>query len=91
MKVVEFLSQRTNAHIDPVMTLWRWEIPLYLFLGGLVAGLMIIGTLMELYWPEKWDKRLSIISPIVAIAMISIGMFALLLGRECCPPSRTSF
>ena len=28
--------------IDPSLTVWGWEIPVYLFLGGMVAGMMLI-------------------------------------------------
>jgi len=28
--------------IDPSMHVWEWQIPVYLFSGGLVAGMMII-------------------------------------------------
>jgi formate-dependent nitrite reductase membrane component NrfD len=38
----EFTNTRHNHLIDPVMHVWHWEIPLYLFLGGVVAGIMIL-------------------------------------------------
>ena len=38
----EFTNTRHNHLIDPVMHVWGWEIPLYLFLGGVVAGVMIL-------------------------------------------------
>jgi protein NrfD len=31
------ISGRMNPHIDPTLGFWGWEIPLYLFLGGLAA------------------------------------------------------
>ena len=38
----EIVSTRTNPMIDPAIHIWGWEIPVYLFLGGLVAGMMMI-------------------------------------------------
>ena len=35
------VSGRNNYLIDPHLHIWHWQIPLYLFLGGLVAGLML--------------------------------------------------
>lgn len=79
MDSIEFLSDRANPHIDPVLSIWEWQIPVYLFLGGLVAGIMIIGAAQELLWPKKWDRKLSVICAIAAAAALSLGMLALLL------------
>ena len=38
----ELVLTRHNALIDPLVSVWRWQIPVYLFLGGWVAGMMII-------------------------------------------------
>ena len=38
----EITTTRNNPLIDPSMTAWGWEIPVYLFLGGMVAGMMLI-------------------------------------------------
>ena len=40
--MVELTTTRQNEMIDPAMHVWGWEIPVYLFLGGLVAGMMVI-------------------------------------------------
>ena len=34
-----------NAKIDPALAIWSWEIPVYLFLGGMTAGVMILAAL----------------------------------------------
>ena len=45
--MLEFTTTRHNPLIDPQLGVWSWEIPVYLFLGGLVAGMMILaGTAM---------------------------------------------
>ena len=39
--VEEFLvTARHNYKVDPSLAIWSWEIPVYLFLGGLTAGIM---------------------------------------------------
>ncbi len=40
--MLEFTTTRHNPLIDPHLAVWSWEIPVYLFLGGLVAGMMIL-------------------------------------------------
>jgi protein NrfD len=42
------VTARSNPHIDPVMDVWGWEISVYLFLGGLTAGIMFFSALMLL-------------------------------------------
>jgi hypothetical protein len=38
----ELTVSRHNPLVDPHLHIWEWQIPVYLFFGGLVAGLMII-------------------------------------------------
>ena len=38
----EITTTRSNHLIDPIFHAWGWEIPVYLFLGGMVAVMMII-------------------------------------------------
>ena len=40
--MTELTTTRANHLVDPLLHVWGWEIPVYLFLGGLVAGMMII-------------------------------------------------
>ena len=35
----ETTTTRVNALIDPHLHIWHYEVPVYLFLGGLVAAL----------------------------------------------------
>ena len=39
---LEVTTTRANELVDPSLHVWGWEIPVYLFLGGLVEGMMII-------------------------------------------------
>ena len=43
---------RHSHLIDPQLHIWGWEIPLYLFLGGMAAGLMILTSVLALRHPE---------------------------------------
>ena len=54
--------------------IWGWEIPVYLFLGGLSAGLMIIAALV----PKKEWMAVRLL-PFAAAGILSAGMFALFL------------
>ena len=40
--MLELTTTRHNPLIDPHLAVWSWEIPVYLFFGGLVAGMMIL-------------------------------------------------
>ena len=39
------VSGRMNNLIDPQLNIWHWQIPLYLFLGGMAAGILCIAAL----------------------------------------------
>ena len=79
MNEIEITSGRMNPHIDPYLTVWGWEIPLYLFIGGLVAGILFFSTLFFLRGKEKEYstavKRISIL----AGPLLALGLGALFL------------
>ena len=52
----EITTTRNNPLIDPSMTAWGWEIPVYLFLGGMVAGMMLIAGYFLFKGRHKEDK-----------------------------------
>ncbi len=66
-----------NGLTFPSMTTWGWEIALYLFLGGMVAGLMIYSSAMRLYRPERF-KRALLVGDLAALPLLTIGMLLLL-------------
>lgn len=78
----ELTTTRTNPQIDPSLHIWGWEIPVYLFLGGLVAGIMIISG----YFLFKGRYKHSYFScfwlPHISLVLLSAGMFALFLDLE---------
>jgi len=58
---------------------WGWEIPLYLFLGGLVAGLMVTVSASILLWGRDKVTAAMKAGLLAAPILLSAGMFALLL------------
>ena len=49
-ELLELTTTRNNPHVDPYMAMWEWQIPVYLFLGGMVAGMMIISGYFLFSW-----------------------------------------
>jgi formate-dependent nitrite reductase membrane component NrfD len=67
---------RHSRLVDPQLHVWGWEIPVYLFLGGLAAGAMILTALLASR-PER--SRVARWLPFAAPILVSIGMGALFL------------
>jgi protein NrfD len=78
-QLVEITHGRTNPGIDPVLHAWGWEVPVYLFLGGLVAGVMVLLAALELKRRAKATTPAGQAMPFVAVGLISLGMGALFL------------
>jgi len=76
------VTARSNPKIDPSLGVWSWEVPMYLFLGGLTAGIMCLAALMILLRKEDdapWAaKKMVIWAPV----LLTIGMGALFLDLE---------
>ncbi|HQR12716.1 MAG TPA: polysulfide reductase NrfD [Casimicrobiaceae bacterium] len=77
----EITTTRHNPLIDPQLAVWSWEIPVYLFAGGVVAGMMILGGLAMLRVARGEDPKsfFSLQTPLLAFVLINIGMGALFL------------
>jgi formate-dependent nitrite reductase membrane component NrfD len=80
--LIEVARTRHNEMIDPSLHVWGWEIPVYLFLGGLVAGLLVLSALMELIQGEKPRSLAIRLAPLAGIVLLSLGMLALFLDLE---------
>lgn len=78
-ETLEVVTTRHNAGIDPHLALWGWEIPAYLFLGGLVAGIMVLSAVLELSRQKKGETRAAELMPLLAASLISVGMLFLFL------------
>jgi len=79
--MMEFSSTRHNPLVDPHVGVWSWEIPVYLFLGGVVAGLMILGGRALVRAARGDDSRTfhSWQAPLLGVLLMNAGMLALLL------------
>lgn len=80
--MVELTSTRQNLMIDPTVHVWGWEIPVYLFLGGLVAGMMILAGFFLFTGRHKSTRCVCYVLPALGVALLSLGMLALFLDLE---------
>jgi formate-dependent nitrite reductase membrane component NrfD len=78
----ELTHTRHNEMIDPLLHIWGWEIPVYLFLGGLVAGIMIISGFFVLQHRYRHTAFSTFYLPHIALVLLSGGMFSLFLDLE---------
>lgn len=78
--MLEITTTRHNPLIDPRLHVWSWEIPVYLFLGGLVAGMMVLAGyhMLKVVKGEVRDAY-AVQTPILAFVLINLGMLALFL------------
>jgi protein NrfD len=77
----DFTTTRHNPLVDPHLAGWTWEIPLYLFIGGAVAGMMVLAGLAMLRIARGEDARgfASVQTPLLGFMLLNVGMVALLL------------
>ncbi|HSF41894.1 MAG TPA: NrfD/PsrC family molybdoenzyme membrane anchor subunit [Thermoanaerobaculia bacterium] len=80
--LAELTINRSNPMVDPGLHVWGWEIPVYLFLGGLVAGMMILSGYLLLTGRFRKPACLFYPLPGLGLALLSLGMLALFLDLE---------
>ncbi len=71
------ISGRSNPYIDPHLDIWHWPIPLYLFLGGLAAGILFFAALFYILGKEESLKSVVRKAPIVTPFLLVAGLGAL--------------
>lgn len=79
MKEELIVSGRMNYKIDPNLHIWGWEIPLYLFLGGLAAGVLFFAALYYLRGKENEYQSAVKWVPMLTPFFLIIGLGALFL------------
>jgi len=79
--MLEMTTTRHNPLIDPQLAVWSWEIPVYLFFGGIVAGMMVLAGVAMLRIARGDDSRsfFSAQTPLLGFILMNLGMLALLL------------
>lgn len=80
--MIELTTTRANPGIDPGLHVWGWEIPVYLFLGGLVAGMMVISGYFLFSGRWRNTRSACYVLPGLSLLLLSVGMFALFLDLE---------
>jgi len=76
------ISGRANPLIDPHLHIWHWQIPLYLFLGGLAAGILFFAGLFTIMGKEKKYRAAVKIAPHIVPFVLVVGLAALLLDLK---------
>ncbi len=71
------ISGRENLMVDPQLHIWHWPIPLYLFLGGLAAGVLFFAALYYLLGKEDEYRSAVRRVPFIAPIALIIGLAAL--------------
>jgi formate-dependent nitrite reductase membrane component NrfD len=79
MKEEIFVSGRMNQLIDPHLHIWHWQISLYLFLGGMAAGILAIAALYYIRGKEKDYSTAVRITPFLAPFLLVLGLIALFI------------
>lgn len=82
--MLEITTTRNNPLVDPHLSGWSWEIPVYLFLGGMAAGLMVLGGIAMLRIARGEDSKTfaSVQAPLLAFVLLNLGMVALFLDLK---------
>lgn len=71
------VSGRANHLIDPHLHIWHWPIPLYLFLGGLAAGILFFAALYYILGKEDVYRTIVRKAPFITPFLLITGLLAL--------------
>ncbi len=82
MKEELFISGRDIPNIDPFLNIWHWQIPIYLFLGGLAAGILFFAGLFYVLGKEKEMATTVKWAPFLVPVALVLGLIALFLDLK---------
>ncbi len=82
MQEYTITSGRNMAHIDPTLSIWGWEVPVYLYLGGLVAGVLFFSALYFIRGKADEMPTVVRVTPLLAPILLGLGLFTLFLDLE---------
>ena len=79
--MLEITTTRHNPFVDPQLAVWGWEIPVYLFFGGMIAGMMILAgaAMLRIARGEDPESFFSVQTPLLGFVLMNVGMGALFL------------
>ncbi|NOR86358.1 MAG: nitrite reductase [Bacteroidales bacterium] len=72
-----FVSGRNLHNIDPHLHAWHWPIPVYLFLGGMAAGLLFFASYYTILGKEKQMPAAVKWAPFIVPIALVVGLGAL--------------
>ena len=77
-----YVSGRNIPNIDPYLNIWHWQIPTYLFLGGLAAGILFFAGYFTIMGKE--DKMATTVkkAPMLVPFALLLGLFFLFLDLK---------
>ncbi len=76
------VSGRANPLIDPHLQIWEWQIPAYLFLGGLAAGILFFAGLYTIYKKEDTYSTAVKLAPMLVPILLAVGLLFLFLDLK---------
>ncbi|MBF0286795.1 MAG: polysulfide reductase NrfD [SAR324 cluster bacterium] len=89
--MTELVTNKINPNVIPHLHIWGWDVAIYLFLGGIAGGLLIISAAMILlqkggiFSPEEqtaeYSRQIQVAS-LLAPVLLGVGMFFLFLDLE---------
>ncbi len=71
------VSGRNIPHVYPDLELWHWPIPVYLFLGGLAAGILFFAALNFLTGKTEQRETTTKWTPYLVPVLLMVGLAAL--------------
>jgi protein NrfD len=77
-----FVSGRNIPNIDPYLNIWHWQIPIYLFLGGLAAGILFFAGVFTILGKEKQMQATVKWAPFIVPFALVLGLFMLFLDLK---------
>ena len=82
MRELTITSGRNMPHIDPFLSIWGWEIPVYLFIGGLVSGILFFSAMYYLRGKADTYHTTVRVTPLLVPILLGLGLLALFLDLE---------
>ncbi len=82
MKEELFASGRNIPNIDPYLNIWHWQIPIYLFLGGVAAGILFFAGVFTILGKENKMSATVKKAPLLVPFLLIFGLFMLFLDLK---------
>jgi protein NrfD len=82
MKEELFVSGRNIPNIDPYLNIWHWQIPSYLFLGGLAAGILFFAGIFTILGKDHKMHATVKLAPMIVPFVLALGLFFLFLDLK---------